>query len=129
MGGVRTIKGSDLARAIADSLKEYTEEVSQAIREEVDDTANDIKTGIVAGAPVKSGKYKKGWKITKRDNKGVTSRIIHNAKVPGLPHLLEHGHAKRGGGRVAGHPHIAPAAEPRLKQMVENIKRILENGG
>lgn len=126
----RTIGGKDVGRAIVDALREYTEDVSEAIRQEVDAAARDIKTGVEARSPVGvTGKYKKGWTITKRDSKGVTSRTVHNAKLPGLVHLLEHGHAKRGGGRVAGRPHVAPAAEPRLQQMEENIKRIIENGG
>lgn len=126
----RTIGGKDVGKAIVDALREYTEDVSEAIRQEVDAAATDIKKGVQARSPVGvTGKYKKGWKITKRDSKGVTSRTVHNAKLPGLVHLLEHGHAKRGGGRVAGRPHVAPAAEPRLRQMEENIKRIIENGG
>lgn len=126
----RTIRGEDLGTAIVTALQEYTAEVEAAIRQEVDDAANDIKAGIVARSPVgATGKYRKGWKITKRDSKGTTSRVIHNAKLPGLVHLLEHGHAKRGGGRVAGSPHVKPAAEPRIAQMFENIKRIIANGG
>jgi hypothetical protein len=125
----RTIGGTDVGRAIADALRDYTEEVSEAIRKEVDDAATDIKRTIQTTAPADTGKYRKGWRIHKRDSKGVTSRTVHNAKVPGLPHLLEHGHAKRGGGRVAARPHIARAAEPRLKEMEENIKQIIENGG
>jgi hypothetical protein len=126
---VRTVGGQDLAKAIADSLREYTEEVSEGIRQEVDEAARDILKDIQSGSPVKTGKYRKGWKITKRDTQGVTSRIIHNAKLPGLPHLLERGHAKRGGGMVAGRPHIQPAAEPRLERMVDNIKEIIRRGG
>ena len=125
----KTIKGNDLARAVVEAMREYTEEVGAAIRQEVDATANDIKQAVVAGAPSKTGKYKGGWKVTKKDSQSATSRVVHNAKTPGLVHLLEHGHAKRGGGRVPGQPHVAPAAEPRLKQMEENIKRILEKGG
>jgi hypothetical protein len=126
----RTIGGQDVGKAIADALREYTDAVSDGIREEVDAAATDIKREIQAGSPVgKTGRYKKGWRITKRDSKGVTSRIIHNALFPGLVHLLEHGHAKRGGGRVAGKPHVAPAAETRIRQMEENIKRIISNGG
>jgi len=126
----RTIGGKDVGKAIVDALREYTEDVSEAIRQEVDAAATDIKKGVESRSPVGvTGKYKKGWTITKRDSKGVTSRTVHNAKLPGLVHLLEHGHAKRGGGRVAGRPHVAPVAEPRLRQMEENIKRIIENGG
>jgi hypothetical protein len=126
----RTVGGADVGKAVVDYLREYTDEVSAAIRREVDDAANDIKAGVQSGSPVgASGKYAKGWRVKKLDSQGVTTRIVHNAAMPGLVHLLEHGHAKRGGGRVAGRPHVAPAAEPRIEQMVTNIKRIVENGG
>ena len=126
----RTIGGQDVGKAIADALREYTDAVSEGIRKEVDEAATEIKQGIQARSPTgATGKYQKGWRIKKTDSQGVTSRIIHNAAKPGLVHLLEHGHAKRGGGRVAGKPHVAPAAEGRVRQMEENIKRIIENGG
>jgi hypothetical protein len=110
-------------------MQEYTEEVVEGIKAEVDATATDIKNELRRRSPVgATGDYARGWKITKRDTKGVTSRVVHN-KVYQLPHLLEHGHAKRGGGRVAGIPHIAVSAEPRLDQMLANIKRIIQRGG
>lgn len=130
MAGARTIRGQDLGKAIADSLREYTDEVTKGIRAEVDSAATDIKRDIQAKSPVgATGAYRKGWTITKQDSKGVTTRIIHNKSRYMLVHLLEHGHAKRGGGRVEGIPHVAPAVEPRLQQMEKNIERIIETGG
>ena len=48
---------------------------------------------------------------------------IYNAKLPGLAHLLEHGHAKVNGGRTAPRVHIAPVE----KKLIEEYERNVEN--
>ena len=43
-----------------------------------------------------------------------------------LAHLLEKGHAVRGGGRAPAKPHIAPAEEAGIKQLEADIERALK---
>lgn len=71
-----------------------------------------------------TGKYAQGWMVTPVKYPHYTSVVIHN-KLPGLPHLLEHGHALVLGGRkvgeVQGREHIAPVEEELIRQYENEV--------
>ena len=70
-----------------------------------------------------TGKYASGWSVkVEEKSRAFATAILYNAKLPGLPHLLEHGHAKRGGGRVPGKVHIKPVEEELEKAFVEELE-------
>ena len=52
---------------------------------------------------------------------------VHSQGRYMLAHLLEHGHAKRGGGRVRAIPHIEPATEKNMATIEAEIKRGIES--
>jgi hypothetical protein len=123
------VRIDNLAAEIALAMRDYTDGVSEAIEKELDATSKKILAEVKAGSPTQTGKYRAGWKRKKEGGTGVITYIIHNKNKPGLAHLLEKGHAKRGGGRVAGKPHIGPAADYNIAAMEERIKKVIRNGG
>lgn len=60
---------------------------------------------------LKNGRYGSGWTYAYFPNRIMPSAKIFNSKYPGLVHLLEKGHANRGGGRTEGRPHVAPTED------------------
>jgi hypothetical protein len=120
-----------LAGAITDAVREYTEDVSAGIEREVDETAKEVLDEVRRNHPYKdrTGEYTKGFKITNRDQPGRTRRVVWNKKHYRRVHLLEFGHAKRGGGRVPAYPHLRPAYEKHATKLPERIKRVIRNGG
>lgn len=129
--GKTFINPEELGLEIANAIADYTEDVVVAIEEEIDDTAEKVKDEIQSSAAWKdrTGEYRKGWAIKKENRKGETVRIIYNKNKPSLVHLLEFGHAKRGGGRVAARPHLQPAYDKYVPQMEKNIESIIKKGG
>ena len=120
------VKVDDLAGEIVLAVRTYTEEVGEAIEEAVKETAQALAADLRETSPKDTGEYAKGWTARKE---GPGRYVVYNKKKPQLTHLLEHGHAKRGGGRVEGRPHIKPAEERHAPQLERKIAQILERGG
>lgn len=68
-------------------------------------------------------KYWKSWtsKVTK-EKTGDYSVVLYS-KMPGLPHLLEYGHALRQGGRTEGRTHIKPVEETLIEEYEKGIEK------
>lgn len=106
---------------ITQALQEYTTEVEEGLEDAKEKAAKDGAKTLKSTSPEKYGKYAKGWRA-KKDGK---SWIIHNATRYQLAHLLEKGHAKRGGGRVSGQAHIAPVEEQAIKQFEDEVEKVI----
>lgn len=118
-----------LTLAITQAVQEYTEAVTAAIEKEVEATSKQVLAEIKSSAPERTGKYRKAFARAKVSERGSVKYVIYNRLKPHLTHLLEKGHAKRGGGRVAARPHLAPAYDKHVPAMEERIKEIIRNGG
>lgn len=120
----KKITVDQLSDEIMDALEEYKEMTDEVVQTAVDTVSKETKKIVQAGSPIKTGGYQKGWAVKKTSAKaGQVSITVYNRKKPGLTHLLEKGHAKRGGGRVAGQPHIAPAEQYAVSELENKIKR------
>ena len=120
-----------IASTIVNELAAYTREVSEGVKAAVDTTAKELLKNTKADAPVRSGKYKKAMAIKTRYEGIYDKRVTWYVKAPHfrLAHLLEKGHAKRGGGRVKAYPHIEKNAEKAKKDFEKRVKEVIENAG
>ena len=118
-----------LADAVAGMLDEYARATEQDMKKAVRDAGNTVKKAIGEGAPVKTGKYAKSWAVkTTKETANALEVTVHARNRYQLAHLLEHGHAKRNGGRTRAIPHIAPAEQQGIEQLERDIERSLRNG-
>ena len=111
----------NLAAEIMKGLTEYADLAEEGMKKAVKKTAKSIKDEISANAPKRTRAYAKSWTAKKtKENSHSLEMTVHSKNRYQLAHLLEKGHAKRGGGRVSGKPHIAPAEEKGV-QLLEHL--------
>lgn len=116
-----------LADAVMDGLREYAELAADSMKTAVTKAGKTVRKEIMAGAPRDTGAYAKSWRAKKtRESSHILEVTVYSPRRYRLAHLLEHGHAKRGGGRVAGRPHIAPAEQHGIEQLERDITEALK---
>lgn len=114
----------DLADEIMEGLTEYANLATDTMKKAVKKAGNKVKKEIQENAPKDTGEYKKSFKVTKRKETANSMQVtVHSKDRYQLTHLLEKGHAKRGGGRVAAIPHIEPAEQEGIRLLTEEIER------
>ena len=119
-----------LADEIAKELAKYSQEVVEKVNISSEKVGKAAVKQLRQTSPKKTGKYAKSWTMSTEKEIGQPHKRIIHAKAPHyrLTHLLEHGHAKRGGGRVEGKPHIRPAEEMVIQEFVVEVEEAIERG-
>lgn len=122
-----SIKPEQLAAEVMKGLQEYADLATDELKKEVKAAGQTAKKEISANAPKRTGAYAKSWAVKNtKETSTSLELVVHSRNRYQLAHLLEHGHAKRGGGRVSGRPHIAPAEADAIEQLERNIERALK---
>jgi len=120
----------NLADMILKELENYSEGVTDGVKKAVDVVAKEVNKEIKRNVTFEgTGQYVSSFKIKKthegRFNKGKTWHV--GGGDHRLTHLLEKGHAKRGGGRTRAYPHIIYGEQLAIKRMEELAKEAAEN--
>ena len=120
--------GINLDKAVNDILSEFSTDVTKAAHEAVTEVTKEAVKKLKQTAPRgRTGKYSRGW--TSRVEKTTTtaeSTIYGKTGTYQLAHLLENGHAKRGGGRTAPIVHIKPVEEWAISEVEKRIREKVE---
>jgi len=119
-----------LAAEIARELSKYSQKVVEKVNISSERIGKEAVKQLKRTSPKRTGEYAKSWTMTTETAVGQPHRRIIHVKAPHyrLTHLLEYGHAKVGGGRVEGKPHIRPAEEMVIQEFVREVEEAIEHG-
>ena len=119
-----------LAAEIAKGLAEYSQGVVEKVNVSSERVGKAAVKRLKQTSPKRYGNYAKSWTMKTEPEVGQPhTRIVH-VKAPHyrLAHLLEYGHAKVGGGRVEGRPHIRPAEEEVIREFTREVEEVIKRG-
>ena len=118
-----------LAAEIAKGLADYSQDVVEKVNVSSEKVGKAAVKRLKETSPKDKGKYAKSWRVKTDPQVGQPNTLtIHNKDHYYLTHLLEHGHAKAGGGRVEGKPHIRPAEEQVIQDFTREVEEAIERG-
>ena len=118
------VTAENLAAYIKEQLEEYAGDIQENVAEATHKVALAGVRALRAESP--GSRYPSGWRTWSETTRLQQKEIIYNSKLPGLPHLLEHGHAKRNGGRTRAIVHIQPVEDELIKSFEEEVAKAID---
>lgn len=123
------VTADNFAETLTGILDGYGEEIAENLQEILRETAAVGKKMLKQTSPrshmaLTRKHYADNWAVREELSRLSASETLYN-KSPTyrVAHLLEHGHAKRGGGRVAARPHIKAVEEQIVNTVESRIRR------
>ena len=118
-----------LAAEIAQGLAEYSQDVVEKVNIISERVGKAAIKKLKAVKFKTGGEYSKSWRLKTEPEVGQPNKqIIHNKDHYQLTHLLEKGHAKAGGGRVEGIPHIRPVDKEVIRDFTSEVEEAIRRG-
>jgi hypothetical protein len=117
---------------ISDLIKDYTDDVKEGMEERLDETAKEILEYIKTNCPrSETGNVHLADSfILTTFGSGATKTIYISSSTKGrLVHLVELGFKHISGRFVEARPFMRPAYETFTPSMLDDIKKIIRNGG
>ncbi len=113
---------SDFDEVLANVLNDYATDLRAAINADTEAAAQKLRKAIQAEAPVKTGKQKKSWRITKEYLGGVDLKTVVHSTDYRKVHLLENGHLTRNGKtRTRATHYVSSNAERIMKEYEQQL--------
>ena len=123
------VKIGNLSGELAKQFKIYSNEIADEVNAKSLELAKSAVKKLKETSPKDTGFYSKAWKIKTKTYVYRKNQVhtIHNTTRHS--HLLEKGHALRGGGRAKAKPHIAPVEKEIIEEFVDAVEQIIKSGG
>lgn len=115
-----------MATEIMKGLQEYADLATTDLKSSVRKAGAAVRKDVQENAPKDKGAYAKSWAVKNtKETSNALEVTVYSKNRYQLAHLLEFGHAKRGGGRTSAQPHIAPAEEKAITVLEREIDKAL----
>lgn len=111
IGSILAEYGQDIEAEMEEAVKKVSKAGVKALRSKAKQTFKG------------SGDYAKGWTSTVETGGHSAQGVIYNKDLPGLPHLLEHGHLNRDGSRTQGRAHISIVEAQIIAEFTQEVEK------
>ena len=125
----KSIKPTDLGKAIAEQLTLYHEDVIEAVNAASEKAVKALVKKTKQTAPKRSGDFRKAITSVSKENTATGDKeFTWGAKAPHhrLTHLLVKGHQKPNGGRVPGDPFLENALAEIMPEYEKDVEEAIK---
>lgn len=128
----RKVEIDQINSAVMEILENYADEIADGTDDAADVVSGQCLKEIKANAKStfeqhRPKTYYKSWTRKQTCVWRGQSRWTVYCNQPGLPHLLENGHANVNGGHTDGRPHIAPAEQNAVDEFQRKVEEVIRN--